>query len=114
MTPRPTKQSQLDDDVTALLTRIEDMPGGWGAMNGLLHSRGLRNTLRDLRRRKNLTQAEVAETMGIGVAAYRRLESDRWPDLRISTIARWARALDHEVDMAAHAWAPPTDDEATP
>lgn len=51
----------------------------------------------ELRRRRGLSQTEVAERMGTSQSALARLESGR-SDVRLSTIVRYTEALD--VDLA--------------
>ena len=53
----------------------------------------------ELRRRKGLSQTEVAERMGTSQSALARVESGR-SDLRLSTVARYAEALDVDVSFA--------------
>jgi ribosome-binding protein aMBF1 (putative translation factor) len=51
----------------------------------------------ELRRRRGLSQTEIATRMGTSQSALARMESGR-SDLRLSTVARYAEAL--EVDLA--------------
>lgn len=55
--------------------------------------------LADLRRRRGLSQTEVAARMGTSQSALARLEAGQ-SDARMSTIARYAAALDADVGFA--------------
>lgn len=55
--------------------------------------------LSDLRRSRGLSQTEVAARMGTSQSALARLESGQ-ADLRLSTLARYARALDTGISFA--------------
>lgn len=55
--------------------------------------------LSDLRRRRGLSQTEVAARMGTSQSALARLESGR-ADVRVSTLARYAAALDTDIGYA--------------
>lgn len=98
--------------VIALLEQIEDTPGGWGTMMAILQVRGLRNTFVDERRRQGLTQEQLAEKMEVTQARISELENERWPDLRLTTIARWARALGLEIEPSVYARPPEVEEEA--
>jgi transcriptional regulator with XRE-family HTH domain len=52
-----------------------------------------------LRRRKGLSQTEVAARMGTSQSALARLEGGQ-ADLRLSTLARYAAALDSDISFA--------------
>jgi ribosome-binding protein aMBF1 (putative translation factor) len=51
------------------------------------------------RRERGLSQAEVAKRMGTSQSALARVESGR-SDLRLSTVARYAAALDVDIAFA--------------
>lgn len=55
--------------------------------------------LSELRRSRGLSQTEVAARMGTSQSALARLESGR-ADVRVSTLARYAAALDAEIGFA--------------
>ena len=55
--------------------------------------------LSELRRRRGLTQTEVAARMGTSQSALARLESGQ-ADVRVSTLARYAAALDADLGFA--------------
>lgn len=52
--------------------------------------------LSDLRRSRGLSQTEVAARMGTSQSALARLESGQ-ADVRVSTLARYAAALDADI-----------------
>ncbi len=55
--------------------------------------------LSELRRSRGLTQTEVAARMGTSQSALARLESGQ-ADVRVSTLARYAAALDADIGFA--------------
>ncbi|MEM9616250.1 MAG: helix-turn-helix transcriptional regulator [Actinomycetota bacterium] len=55
--------------------------------------------LSELRRSRGLSQTAVAARMGTSQSALARLESGQ-TDLRLSTLARYAEALDAEIGFA--------------
>lgn len=55
--------------------------------------------LSDLRRRRGLSQTEVAARMGTSQSALARLESGQ-ADIRVSTLSRYAAALDADIGFA--------------
>lgn len=52
------------------------------------------NRIRDLRRAKGLTQSELAEKVGVNDSAIAKYENGRIENLKRSTIAALAKALD--------------------
>lgn len=54
----------------------------------------LAERLKDARRRAMLTQAQLAEDSGVGVATIRRIEGGDITEPRFSTLRKLARALD--------------------
>lgn len=97
--------------VIALLEQIEDIPGGWGTMMAILQGRGIRNTLVDARRQKGITQKQLAELMDVPQSRISELENERWPDPKISTLARWAHALDLELNPSVYTRPPEVEDQ---
>lgn len=65
----------------------------WGRVLDIVRARGLVAALRNERRRQGLTQAQLGELMGVGQGRVAEIENERYPDPRISTIARYATAL---------------------
>ena len=65
----------------------------------------------ELRRRRGLSQTDIAERMGTSQSALARVESGR-SDLRLSTIARYAEALDVDLNFAIRTR--PSDSGPTP
>lgn len=55
--------------------------------------------LADLRRRRGISQAELARTLGVSQALIGRLESGRAANLTLATICRTAAALGGKVDI---------------
>lgn len=55
--------------------------------------------LSELRRRRGLSQTDVAARMGTSQSALARLESGQ-TDVRVSTLARYAAALDADIGFA--------------
>ncbi|MGI9611673.1 MAG: helix-turn-helix domain-containing protein [Acidimicrobiales bacterium] len=53
----------------------------------------------ELRRRRGLSQTDIAKRMGTSQSALARVESGR-SDLRLSTVARYAEALDVDLNFA--------------
>lgn len=53
----------------------------------------------ELRRKRGLSQTDIAERMGTSQSALARVESGR-SDVRLSTVARYAEALDVELNFA--------------
>ena len=62
------------------------------------------------RRARGLTQTEVAARMGTSQSALARVESGD-TDVRMSTVARYAAALDVDVSYALHRRSPGDDDD---
>jgi len=82
-----------------VLDTIADDPAAWHAMTSILNSRALRESLVNARRERGLTQAMVAERMGVTQPTVSEFETTRYPDPRISTLHRYARAIDCRVDL---------------
>ena len=54
--------------------------------------------LRKAREENNLTQAEIAEALGISQPRYQQIESGLKPDIRISTLKKLCKELDISAD----------------
>lgn len=91
------KHYKLEERVKPLLDKIHAIDGGWEAMLDILHRRSIQKQLRETRIIKGLTQADVAKRMDIKQSMLSEMENARYPDYRLSTLRRWALAL--EVHM---------------
>lgn len=86
-----------DQRVKGALAKIMSGPDGdWQVALDLLAARGMRQSFVDRRKALGLSQLEVADRMGFPVMALDRLETDTWPDPHLSTMRRWALALEME------------------
>ena len=54
--------------------------------------------LRDTRLKKDLTQAQVAQALGITQQAYQKLEAGKTTDMRISTVKKICVLFDISAD----------------
>lgn len=94
-----SKRTKVEPQVKKHLDAIMEIDGGWQCMLDLLQVRAIQKMLREGRIVQGKTQAEVAEALGVERARVAQLETVRYPDYRIATIAGWARVLDMEVQM---------------
>lgn len=83
--------------VEGLLNQIKKIDGGWQEMLDLLYVRSVRKSLIERRWELGLTQGDLAKRLGISQAAVAEFETDPYPDPRMSTLARYACALDLEL-----------------
>lgn len=60
--------------------------------------RAILDALKDLRKKKGMSQREVAELMGMAQGNYNRLENGKYTP-RLSTIILWARVLGHKIEL---------------
>lgn len=77
-----------------VLDTIARDPAAWDAMTSLLNARALRDAMVDARKARGMTQAAVAKRMGVTQSTVSELESARYPDPRLTTLQRYARAID--------------------
>lgn len=96
-----TKRKDLDAEVKKHLNKIWALDGGWQVMLDILQRRGIQRQLREERIVQGVTQAQLADRMGVSQGRISELESERYPDLRIDTLSRWAFHLDLEFQMRA-------------
>jgi len=80
------------------LDKIHAIDGGWDALLDIVHRRGLQRQLVEVRVSKGLTQTEVAQRMDITQATLSEMETVRYPDFLLSTLGRWALALDVQIE----------------
>lgn len=111
-----TNYDKAEKKVQKVLTPLLRDEFTWSVLLDMLQRRAMVKMLADRRRELGLTQAEVAERMNVKQAWISELETKDWPDLRISTYRRWARALDLSyewsfIDIAPEPESDPADDE---
>lgn len=82
-----------------VLDTIARDPAAWAAMTSILNARALRESLVNIRKERGYTQAAVAKRMGVTQATVSELETSRYPDPLITTLARYARAMDCRLDI---------------
>ncbi|MGF1599868.1 MAG: helix-turn-helix domain-containing protein [Acidimicrobiales bacterium] len=83
---------------------VDDVAGGsvFPGFADLVDDPGeLIGRLSELRRSRGLSQTEVAARMGTSQSALARLEAGL-ADIRVSTLARYAAALDVDIRYAVH------------
>lgn len=92
------KHFKIEEQVRKHLDKIHEIDGGWDAMLDIVHRRGLQRQLRETRIIKGLKQADVAKRMGVKQSVLAEMENVRYPDYRLSTLRRWALALETHVE----------------
>lgn len=98
---RSKDRKKMEAEVKQHLDAIMDLDDGWEHMLGILHQRGLQKMLREARILKGLRQSELAQLMDTTQSRISELESERYPDYKITTLAGWARALDMQFQIGA-------------
>jgi len=94
------------DDLEVLIDELaEDDPGLRLRVAAALERRELARQLAACRREAGLTQSEIAAQMGTSQGQVARFESGA--DTRLSTVARYAAALDVAVTWSIQPAAPP-------
>lgn len=86
---RRTREQMVKQHLDAIML----IEGGWDELLDVVHRRGIQRTFREARIAQGLDQAEVAHRMDIGQGTLSKMETDRYPDYRLSTLRRWAMAL---------------------
>jgi transcriptional regulator with XRE-family HTH domain len=71
------------------------------------HFRGIGDSLREARRERRLSQAELSKQLGIGQGTLSRAETSS--DVRLATLLQVARALDLEVMLIPRRLVPAVD-----
>lgn len=92
--PMKGKHYRIEERVKKHLDKIAEIDGGWDAMLDVLHRRSIQKQLRETRILKGLTQADVAKRMDITQSTLSEMENARYPDYRLSTLRRWALAVE--------------------
>lgn len=94
-------RKKTEDQVKKHLTKIRQIDGGWEAMLNILWRRRIIAMLKEARIAQGLTQAQVAERMGVTQGRVAEIENDPWPDPYVSTLAAYAHALGGEILIEA-------------
>lgn len=93
-----SKHDKIETRVKKHLDAVHAIEGGWDALLDIVHRRGIQRHLREVRILKGLKQADVAKIMDISQATLSEMETARYPDYRLSTLRRWAFALDTRIE----------------
>jgi DNA-binding Xre family transcriptional regulator len=80
------------------LDAIFEIDGGWDVLLDIVHRRGVQRQLVEIRIAKGMKQADVAKRMDITQATLSEMETVRYPDFRLSTLRRWALALEARIE----------------
>lgn len=81
------------------LDTIARDPAAWDAMTSMLNARSLREALVNSRKERGYSQSAVAQRMGVSQSTVSEFETTRYPDPFITTLARYARAIDCRLDI---------------
>lgn len=99
--PRDTYEHPNDEFIKARLGEIMDLgEEAWEHTLQLLANRFMQKHLVETRILRGETREQVAERMGVSLKRLTKLETERWPNPYISTLARWARALDMKIQFS--------------
>lgn len=91
------KWEDRDKAVKNLLNKVRKVDGGWEIMLNILERRAYRNMLVDRRKELGMTQEELAKKLDITQPAVAQFENELYPDPRLSTLRRYATALELKV-----------------
>lgn len=89
-----TKYDKAEKKVQKVLTPLLRDEFTWDVLLDMLQRRAMIKVLADRRRELGLTQADLAERMDVSQSWISELETQDWPDIRMSTYRRWAMALE--------------------
>lgn len=58
----------------------------------------LRNKLKEMRKSKKLTQAEIADKLGMTQQQYQKIESGTTPEMQVTTLKKICKTLEISAD----------------
>lgn len=93
-----------EEQVKKHLAKIVKIDGGYDALRDIMWRKTIVERLRSVRRAQGITQAQIAERMGVTQGRVAEIENEPWPDPYISTLARYAHALGMAVEFEAVPW----------
>lgn len=106
-----TSYGRREKRVKKALSPILKNEAEWEVLVDLLRRRGMRQTFVERRRELGLTQAEVALRMDISQPTLSEMETEDWPNPRVTTLFRWALVLELDLHMSVKDILPPEQPE---
>ena len=78
---------------------IFEVEGAWDIFLDMLYRRYIQKLFREIRQALGLTLEQVGERIGVPLQSVGIWETQRWPDYRVTTLQRWARALELDINF---------------
>lgn len=86
-------KSKHDEMIKYHLEAIMDEPGAWDKMLDVLYQRAIQKRFRETRILNAWSIEDLARRMDVEPEFVEKLENEVFPNYKISTLQRWARAL---------------------